>query len=178
MGRKLKIDELGLKELVADKWDGGKKTIVYVTEEVNQWLKKNGYKITVSREGIRRAIKNHEESIADAKKSVETAKAMAEVLKDYPATEASEAMLMQLSSLITLDLKNIKSISFEDPAEMIHSAAKVATSQMRLSNYRMKAITALDNAKKKIKTELQISIQNDSELLERLYKIIDAVEVK
>jgi len=178
MGRKGKVEELGLQELVAEKWDGGRKTIVYVTDEVNQWLQDNGYKITVSREGIRRAIKTHEEQIVDAQRSIEAARAMAEILKDYPATEASEAMLMKLASLMSTDLRTIDSINFEDPVDMIHAASKLAETQMKLSNYRTKAVDALDKAKKRIKDELQKSIQSDPDLLGRLCAIVDSVEVK
>ena len=86
MGAKSKAEQYALKELIAEKWDGGKKTIVYVTEEVNDWLKQNGYKITVSREAVRHAIRNYEDEIADVRKGVEAARAMAEVFKDHPGT--------------------------------------------------------------------------------------------
>jgi Fe2+ or Zn2+ uptake regulation protein len=178
MGRKGKVEELGLQDLIAEKWDGGKKTIVWVTAETNQWLQENGYKVTISREGIRRAIKTHEEQIDDARRSMEAAKTMAEVLKDYPATEASEAMLMKLGSLISTDLRTIDSINFEDPVDMIQAASKLAETQMKLSNYRTKAIDALEKAKRRIKEELQKSIQSDPELLDRLCSIVDSVEVK
>ena len=177
MGRKSKAEQFGLKEIIAEKWDGGKNTIVFVTEEVNTWLVDNGYKVMISREGIRRTIKTHEEGVADTKKSIETAKAMAELLKDYPATEASEAMLMQIASLITQDLRNIDSINFIDPADMVHAAAKIATSQLKLSHYRTRAIAELEKAKNKIKKELQDAIQNDPRLLERLIKIVDTAKV-
>lgn len=178
MGRISKVEELGLQELVIDIRDGGKKTIVYVTEQVNEYLQENGYKITVSRESIRRVLKNHEDQIADARRSTEAAKAMAEVLKDYPATEASEAMMMKLASLIATDLGSIESITFETPTEMINAASKIAETHLKLSNYRTKAIDALEKAKTKIKAELKKSIQSDPELLERLYKIVDSAEVK
>ena len=42
MGRKAKATENGLVELIVDKWDGGKNTIVYVTEEVNKILEEKG----------------------------------------------------------------------------------------------------------------------------------------
>jgi len=178
MGQKSKADQYGLKELIAEKWDGGKKTIVYVTEEVNDYLKQNGYKITVSREAIRRAVRSYEDEIADVRKGVEMSKAMAEVFKDHPGTEQSEAMLMCLAGLITKELRNIESINFEDPAEMIHAAAKLTTAQAKLSQYRTQAVKALDKAKEKIKTELQNAIKNDPDLLDRLYKIVDDIRVK
>ncbi|WP_252714638.1 phage protein Gp27 family protein [Treponema phagedenis] len=81
----------------------------YVTEEVNKKIQELGLKVTLSREGIRRVIKSHKEEIEDAKKAIESAKAMAEVLKDYPGTEASEAVLMQMTSLISKDLRTIDS---------------------------------------------------------------------
>jgi len=177
MGQKSKANQYGLKELIAEKWDGGKKTIVYVTDEVNEWLKENGYKITVSREAIRRAVRSYEDEIADVRKGVEMSKAMAEVFKDHPGTEQSEAMLMCLAGLITKEMRSIESISFEDPAEMIHATAKLTMAQAKLSQYRTQAVKALDQAKKKIKTELQNAITHDPELLDRLYKIVDNVKV-
>jgi hypothetical protein len=177
MGQKSKAEEYGLKELIAEKWDGGKKTIVYVTDEVNDWLKQNGYKITVSREAVRHAIRNYADEIADVRKGVEISKAMAEIFKDHPGTEQSEAMLMYLSQLITKELRNIESINFEDPAEMILAASKLATAQGKLSQYRTQAVKALDKAKEKIKAELRQAIQHDGELLERLCKIVDDTKV-
>jgi F0F1-type ATP synthase membrane subunit b/b' len=178
MGAKSKAAEYGLTELIAEKWDGGKKTIVYVTGEVNDWLKQNGYKITVSREAVRHAIRNYEDEIADVRRGVEAAKAMAEVFKDHPGTELSEAMLMHLAQLVTRELRNVESINFEDPAELVHSAAKLATAQAKLSQYRTQAVKALDRAKEKIKAELQQAIRHDPELLERLCKIVDEAKVK
>jgi hypothetical protein len=178
MGAKSKADQFGLKELIAEKWDGGKKTIVYVTDEVNDWLKENGYKITVSREAIRRAVRSYEDEIADVRKSMEISRAMAEVFKDHPGTEQAEAMLMCLSRLVTEALRNVESIDFEDPAELIHGAAKLAIAQAKLSQYRTQAVKALDKAKEKIKAELQQAIRHDPELLERLCRIVDEVKVK
>ncbi|MDR2185444.1 MAG: DUF3486 family protein [Treponema sp.] len=177
MGAKSKAEQYGLKELIAEKWDGGKKTIVYVTEEVNDWLKQHGYKITVSREAVRHAIRNYEDEIADVRKGVEISKAMAEVFKDHPGTEQSEAMLMYLSQLVTKELRNIESISFEDPAEMILAASKLTQAQAKLSQYRTQAVKALDKAKEKIKAELREAIRHDPELLERLCAIVDNAKV-
>ena len=178
MGQKSKADQYGLKELIAEKWDGGKKTIVYVTEEVNDYLKQNGYRITVSREAVRHAIRNYEDEIADVRKGIEISKSMAEVFKDHPGTEQSEGMLMYLSQLIVKELRNIESINFEDPAEMIHATAKLTLAQAKLSQYRTNAVKALEKAKSQLKAELQTAIQHDSELLERLCKIVDDAKVK
>lgn len=179
MGRKSKASQHnGLQELIIDKWDGGKKTIVFVTEEVNTYLKENGYKVTLSRESIRRVVKSHEEAVSDTKKSIEAAKAMAEILRDCPGTEASEAMLMQISSLIAKDMRSIDSLEFDDPVSLVQSAARIAESQLKLSNARMKAIAALDKAKNDLKKELQKEIQADADLLEKLYTIIDKAKVK
>jgi hypothetical protein len=178
MGAKSKAEEYGLKELIAEKWDGGKKTIVYVTEEVNDWLRENGYKITVSREAVRRAVRSYEDEIADVRKGVEAAKALAEVFKDHPGTEVSEAALMHLSQLIFKDLRSVESINIEDPRDLIHGAAELATAQAKLSQYRTQAVKALDKAKDKIRAELRAAVRHDPELLERLCKIVDDVKVK
>jgi predicted ribosome quality control (RQC) complex YloA/Tae2 family protein len=177
VGQKSKADQYGLKEVIAEKWDGGKKTIVYVTEEVNEWLKQKGYKITVSREAVRHAVRKYEDEIEDVRKGMEAAKAMAEVFKDHPGTEQSEAMLMYLAQLVTKELRNIESINFEDPAEMIQATAKLTLAQAKLSQYRTQAVKAMDKAKEKIKAELQNAIRHDPELLERLCKIVDNAKV-
>ncbi|QEJ96626.1 phage protein Gp27 family protein [Treponema phagedenis] len=178
MGAKSKAEEHGLVELIIEKWEGGKNTIVYVTEEVNKKIQELGLKVTLSREGIRRVIKSHKEEIEDAKKAIESAKAMAEVLKDYPGTEASEAVLMQMTSLISKDLRTIDSLEFEDPKELLLTTARIAEAQLKLSNYRTKAIKALEKAKSEIKKELQNAIKNDPELLQKLCAIVDKAEVK
>lgn len=177
MGRKSKAVQNDLVELIIDKWEGGKNTIVYVTEDVNKILQDKGLHVTFSRESIRRIIKSHEEEIEDAKKAVEAARAMAEVLKDNPGTEASEAMIMQISSLIAKDIRQIDSLEFENPAELCAAATRLADSQVKLSTYRTKAIKALDRAKEDLKKELKKEVQSDPELLDRLIAIVDKAEV-
>ncbi|MGP1587297.1 MAG: phage protein Gp27 family protein [Treponemataceae bacterium] len=178
MGRKGKAEANGLVELIVDKWEGGRNTIIYVTEEVNKILKEKGLHATFSRESIRRVIKSQEEAIADTRKSIEIAKAMADVLKDNPGTEIAEATIMHISSLIAKDIRSIDSLEFDDPEKLVNSAARMAESQLKLSQYRTKAIKALDKAKNQLKLELQREIQSDAELLTRLCSIIDKVEVK
>ncbi|MCR4579441.1 MAG: DUF3486 family protein [Treponema sp.] len=178
MGRKAKATENGLVELIVDKWDGGKNTIVYVTEEVNKILEEKGLHVTFSRESIRRVIKSHEEEIAGTKKGVEAAKAMAEVFADNPGTEVAEAMTMHLSTLIAKDLRTVDSLEFDDPEKLVSSASRIAETQLKLSQARMKAVKALDKAKQQLKDELSKEIQSDPELLSKLCLIIDKTEIK
>jgi len=177
MGQKSKADQHGLHEIIVTHWDGGKNTIVYVTDKVNEYLKQNGLKLTVSREAVRHAVRKYEDEIADVRKSIEISKSMAEVFKDHPGTEQSEAMLMFLAQLITKELHNVESINFEDPAKMINATAKLTLAQAKLSQYRTQAVKALDKAKEKIKAELQTAIKHDPDLLERLCKIVDDAKV-
>ena len=178
MGQKSKADQFGLKEVIAKHWDGGKKTIVYITEKVNEQLKKEGLTITVSREAVRRVIRSQEDEIAELRKSMEISKTMAEVLKDHPGTEQSEAILMTISGLIAKDLRTIESINIDDPVELIHATAKLTTAHAKIAQFRSQAVKALDKAKSQLKAELQKAIQHDSELLERLCKIVDEAKVK
>jgi len=178
MGQKSKADVHGLKEIIAKHWNGGKNTVVFVTEKVNEQLKRDGLTITISREAIRRVIRSQEDEIADIRKSVEMSKAIAEVFKDHPGTEQAEAMLIYLQELLSKEIRTIGSINFEDPAEMIIATTKLTTAQAKLSQYRTNAVKALDKAKSQLKAELQKAIQHDSELLERLCKIVDEAKVK
>lgn len=177
MGRKSKAIENGLVELIIDKSNGGKNTIVYVTEEVNNWLEENGLHVRFSREAIRRVIKSHEEQIEDTKKSMEAAKAMAQIMRDQPGTEIAEASLMTMAGLINKELRSIDSLSFENPVEICNSLARVSEAQLKLSNSRMSAVSALEKAKQNLKEELKKAVQNDAELLERLVAIVDKAEV-
>lgn len=178
MGRKSTAETNGLVELIVDKWDGGKKTIVYVTEEVNRVMQEKGLHVTFSRESIRRVIRSHEEQIEDLRKATEAAKAMAEILKDNPGTELEEAAIATMTSLVAKELRNVDSFEFENPNDMIKAMKELATARLKLSEYRTKAVKALEKAKQQLKTELQKEIQSDPELLERLCKIIDSTEVK
>ncbi len=177
MGRKSVAQKNGLVELIVGQWEGGRNTIVYVTEEVNRKLQEMGMHVTFSRESIRRVIKTHQEEVDGARRTMESAKAMAAVFKDNPGTEISEAALMHLSSLIAKELRSIDSISFDSPAELCRALSQIAASQERLSSYRTKAIRSLDRAKSQLKAELQKEIQCDPELLARLVAILDKVEM-
>jgi hypothetical protein len=178
VGQKSKAVKHDLKELIIEKYDGGKNTIIYVTEELNKHLQQNGLKITISREAIRRAVRSYEDEVADVRKSIEISKAMAEVLKDHPGTEQSESMLMCIASLIAKEIRNYESINFDDPVDMIDAVTKLTTAQNRLAQSRTQAVKALDKAKAQLKTELQKAIQHDHDLLDRLCKIVDEAKVK
>lgn len=178
MGQKSKADVHGLKEIIIKHYDSGKKTIAYVTEKTNEELQQQGLKLTISREAIRRAVRSYDDQIADLRKNIETAKAMADIFKDHPGTEMSEGMLMYLAKLLNDEAKNIESISFENPADFIRSVTDVTKAQAKLAQFRSQAVKALDKAKSQLKAELQKAIQHDSELLERLCKIVDDAKVK
>ena len=105
MGAKSKAAENGLVELIVDKWEGGKKTIVYVTQEVNREIQARGLHVTFSRESIRRIIRTHRQEIEDTKKALEAAKAIAALLQDDPGTEIMESTVMHLAMLISKDIR-------------------------------------------------------------------------
>jgi len=177
MGAKSKAAENGLVELIVDKWEGGKNTIVYVTQEVNREIQARGLHVTFSRESIRRVIKSHEEEIAVTKRATEAAKAMASVLQDKPGTEFAEGILLKISTLIAEDLRSIESLEFETPEALCQSVSRLAETQLKLSAYRTKAVKALDKAKEQLKAQLQKEITGDPELFSRLSAIIDKAEV-
>ena len=89
-----------------------------------------------------------------------------------------EAAIATMTSLIAKELRNVDSFEFENPNDMVRAMKELATARLKLSEYRTKAVKALEKAKNQLKTELQKEIQSDPELLERLCKIIDSTEVK
>jgi len=178
MGQKGKPEQYGLTEFIVDKWEGGKKTIVYVTDAVAKEIEKRGLNIQISREAIRRVVKTHEEEIQDAKRSMEIAKNMAEIFQNNKGTEITEAALMQLSSLVARDIRQVDSLEFDNPESMINSAAKLADAQLKLSSYRTKAVSELEKAKDALKEELRKAVQSDPELLNKLITIVDKANLK
>lgn len=177
MGAKSKAEENGLVELIVDKWEGGKKTVVWVTQEVNREIQARGLHVTFSRESIRRVIRTHQQEIEDTKKALEAAKAIAALLQDDPGTEIMESTVMHLAMLISKDIRSIDSLEFDTPEALCQSASRLAETQLKLSAYRTKAVKALDKAKSQLKSQLQKEITGDPELLSRLSAIIDKAEV-
>ena len=74
---------------------------------------------------------------------------------------------------MTKEIRSIESLEFSDPTELCSTLSQVATTQLKLSTARTKAVKALDKAKEELKAELKKEIQTDPELLERLFAIID-----
>lgn len=177
MGRKGIAQQNDLVELIVEKSNGGKNTIVYVTQEVNAYLAQNNLKIKLSRETIRRVIKSHNEEVEDARRSIEAAKAMAEILKDNPGTEATEAVVMTMASLIGKEVRQIEGLEFDNPSDLVSAMTRIAEVQLKMSNARTKAVQALDKAKEKIKAELTSAISSDPELLQKLCAIVDNVSI-
>lgn len=173
MGAKSKAESLGLTEYIIDKWEGGKNTILYVTEETNKKLQELGLHITISREGIRRAIKSHQEELAEYKKALDMAKAMADILKDNPGTEMAEGILLQLTMLLQKEIRSISDIEFEKPEDLYRAATSIANAHEKLSSYRTKNVNAFEKAKKEIKAQIAREVQNDDELMARITEIID-----
>ena len=177
MGRKSKAVQNDLVELIVSKSGGGKNTIVYVTEEVNDYLIKNGLNIRFSREAIRRVIKNHEEQVADLKRDMDLANAFADIFRDNPGTEATESYVIALANMIGKEIRNIDGVSFEDPTELVGALSRLADIQLKMSTARTKACNALNKAKEEIKAELKTAITQDNELLEKLCSIVDRVQI-
>jgi arsenate reductase-like glutaredoxin family protein len=86
-------------------------------------------------------------------------------------------MIMQISGLIAKEISQIDSLEFENPVDLCQAASRLTDSQIKLSNYRTKAVKALDKAKTELKAELKKEIQADAELLERLFAIVDNVNM-
>ncbi len=178
MGAKSKAEQYGLVEVIIDKWEGGKHTIVYVTDEVKKEIDRRGLKVSISREGIRKVIRTHKEQIEEYKQALEMSKELAKIFKDEPATEITEGAIMTSTMLLQKALRDIDGVEFDDPDKLFRAVSNIAGAHERLSSYRMKASKALNKAKEEIKKELQNAIQGDTELLEKLCNIVDKVEIK
>ena len=88
----------------------------------------------------------YEDEVAATKKAIEEARVIADILKDNPGTEISEAALLYVQSLLSKEIRTIESLEFSDPTELCSTLSQVATTQLKLSTVRTKAVKALDKA--------------------------------
>ncbi|MDR0501860.1 MAG: DUF3486 family protein [Treponema sp.] len=178
MGQKSKADRYGLKEIIIKNYAYGKNTVAFVTEQLNEELKQKGLILTVSREAVRRVVRSHEEQVSEIRKNIEASKAIAEIFRDHPGTEMAEGTIALLAGMIGESARNTEVAPDASMSDLINDLTKLHNLQLKFSQYRTKATDALNKAKEKIKAELQQSIQNDPELIERLCKIVDEAKVK
>ncbi len=139
--------------------------IVYLYEtekksfkEIESILKAEGYDI--SKSSIHRAYRTYIEAAEDYKKIYEETKALIETLKENPATDIIESISVILANRIFKFVKDINSMDFDDPHELISSVQKLAKTISDLQKIReereKKALEVLEKGAQEGKVDAEI----------------------
>jgi SHS2 domain-containing protein len=136
--------------------------------EIEAILKAEGYDI--SKSAIHRAYKSYAESAEEFKKVYEETKAFIETLKENPATDVMEGIATILANRLFKFVKDIESIDFETPEELILSVQRLAKTLSDLQKVR-------EEREKKAMEILQQGVEEgkvDEEIIEKIKAIYGA----
>jgi histone H3/H4 len=139
--------------------------IVYLYEtekkgfrEIESILRAEGYDI--SKSAIHRAYKSYAESAEEFKKIYEETKALIDTLKENPATDVVEGIATILANRLFKFVKDIESMDFETPEELILSVQRLAKTLSDLQKVReereKKALEVLEKGVEEGKVDEEI----------------------
>ncbi len=149
--------------------------IVYLYEnekktfkEIEAILRSEGYDI--SKSSIHRAYKSYAQAAEDYRKIYEETKALIETLRENPATDVIETMGTMLANHMFKFVKDIQSIDFEEPAELVSALQKLAKTMADLQKIR-------EEREKEVLRTLEEGIESgkvSEEIVERIRQIYGA----
>jgi len=139
--------------------------IVYLYEtekksfkEIESILRAEGYDI--SKSAIHRAYKSYAETAEEFKKIYEETKALIDTLKENPATDVVEGISVILANRLFKFVKDIESMEFETPEELILSVQRLAKTLSDLQKVReereKKALEVLEKGAEEGKVDEEI----------------------
>ena len=139
--------------------------IVYLYEEkklsfkeIESILRAEGYDI--SKSAIHRAYKSYAETAEEFKKIYEETKALIDTLKENPATDVVEGISVILANRLFKFVKDIESMEFETPEELILSVQRLAKTLSDLQKVReereRKALEVLEKGAEEGKVDEEI----------------------
>ena len=169
MGRRSKADLFDLVDRILELYTRDKLTI----REIADQLRGEGFDI--SREAVRRSLKDSKEIAADMRKSIEEARVMMDAVRDNPNTDLAEAMVSRFSGLLFREAQAIDALEFEDPSDAILAAGRLANAQAKLGSVRMKYRSGFEAAKAAVIEALKSDLASDPDLAERLAERVAAL---
>lgn len=171
MGRRSKAELNDLVDRILSMWSKDKLTIQQIADK----LQDEG--IDISRESVRRSLKTSKELATDMRNCMAEARVMMQEVKDNPNTDIAEAVVTRFGGLLLRESQAIDALEFEDPAEAILAASRLANAQAKLGSVRMKFSNGVEAAKKAVLSGLQEELKAHPDLLERLSSLVINLEV-
>ena len=172
MGRRSKSDLYDLTDRILLLYTRDKLTI----QEIADKLQSENY--AISRESVRRSLKNTKEIAADIRKYTDEARAVMEVVRDNPNTDLMEAITTRYAGLMMREVQEIDEVNLEDPSEASLVIGRLANAQAKLGNLRMKYRNGFDDAKKEVMEALKTELTNHPDILKKLSDIVGSLEPK
>jgi len=170
MGRISKIELLDLLERAEKLHNVEHKSY----KEIEEIFRSEGY--DVSREGIRRVVKNSSEAALDFKKAAEESRAIVSAVLNNPNTDSAEAVVGILTHKLLESSKTIESIIIDDPVKLADVVSKLTHAQVKISSLRLEYSKGFEAAKKEFVTALNAELKKFPELLIRLNEVISGME--
>ncbi len=172
MGRRSKVDLLGLVERILELYNKEGKTI----QEIEETLRSEGYDI--SRESIRRKLKSTKDIAELYKKSMEEAKVLIDAVRENPNTDVIEVTTSLLAHNLMNFSKEIDSIDFDDPLKFIEAVRKLSDAQVKVAKLRLDYQKGFEAAKKEIIDALSRELNKMPDIREKLIVMIDRIEAR
>lgn len=172
MGRRSKTELFGLIERVFHMYNNEKRPL----GEIEEILRSEGYDI--SRESIRRSVKDSKQMASQLKKSMEEARVMIDTVRENPNTDLVEAAVAHLGGLIYKETSTFDEVRFDDPMQAVNAVGKLANAQTRIARLRLDYQKGAEAAKNAVKEALRKELEGHPDLLERLTSIVSGIEVE
>jgi Zn-dependent M32 family carboxypeptidase len=172
MGRRSKIDLLGLSERVIHLYNSEHKTL----EEIEQILRSEDF--DVSREAVRRVVKDSREVASQYQAALCETKVLIDTVRENPNTDVIEATTAILTQHLFSYIKSIQDFDFKDPGEVVAAVNRMAQAQTQIAKLRLTYQKGFDQAKKAILASLNDELKSHPDLLERLTLIVGSLEAK
>ncbi len=170
MGRRSKADLYDVVDRILELYTKDKLTI----KEIADQLKRDG--IDMSREAVRRSIKNTREAASELKKSIEEARVMMDAARDNPNTDLPELITTKLGCLLWREAQEIDAIEFDDPAALVAAAGRLADSQVKIGRLKMQYQSGFEAAKKTVLSRLKEELKSAPDIVERIAAIVNGIE--
>ncbi|MDR1420640.1 MAG: DUF3486 family protein [Treponema sp.] len=171
MGRRSKTDLYNLTDRVLELYTRDKLTI----REIVDRLRSEGY--ILSREAVRRSLKTSKTLARELRNMTEEARVMMDAVRDNPNTDIAEAVVTRFAGLLLREVQELDEVTVDDPVEASLVISRLANSQAKLGQVRMKYRSGYQDAKKEVLDALKDELRaNHPDILERLVMIVGAME--
>lgn len=171
MGRRSKSELYGLIERIFKLYTQENKTM----QQIEETLRDEGYDI--SREAIRRSVKESKEMAIELKKSLEEARVIIDAVRENPNTDMVEATVAHLGGLLFRETSSFESIHFDEPMQAVQAAGKLADAQTKIARLRLSYQKGVQAAKSAVLSALRKELDNHPDILDRLQNLVQDLKV-